>query len=858
MSIVRVSAVAVLFAAACFADTSLDGSWSIASSADIHADGQAISSPSYDTAGWIKAQVPSTVVAALVSAKIFSNPNFGMNLREMPGVTYPSGYNFATIPMPPGSPFRVSWWYRRVFQTPSSSRRQWLHLDGINFRANIWINGKRVADSHEVAGMWRIFEFDVTDYLSPAANNSIAIEVFPPTPHDLANAFADWNPMPPDKNMGVWRSVYLTSSGPVKLRFPLVVSKVASSLNHATLTVSAELENSTSTETTGELKGTIGDLSFNKTWTLGPNQRKTVTFDALELSQPKLWWPVNLGEPNLYPLHLEAEIHGEISDSSETKFGIREVTSELVDHKLLFKVNGQKILIRGGGYTFDMLLRSNPEKQEAELDYVRDMHLNTVRLEGKIVDDHFLDLADQKGILVMAGWTCCDHWEEWKSWNDEDTEIAAASLKDQIHRLRSHPSVFVWLNGSDNHPPADQEARYIGILKELDWPNPYVSSATSQVSKVSGESGVKMLGPYEYVSPAYWLTDHKLGGAYGFNTETSPGPAVPPIESLEQFLPPEHLWPIDSWWSYHAGGGEFRTLNVFTEAMNKRYGTASNLAEYTKRAQMMEYEGERAMFEAFGRNKYVATGVIQWMLNNAWPSLIWHLYDYYLRPGGSYFGAKKGCEPLHIQYSYDDGSVDVVNSYRRDFQGLTATAEVYNLDLTKKFSKTVKFDSKSDASDRLFIIPAIAGLSETYFVRLQLADSHGTVVSNNFYWLPREPDVLDFPKSTWYVTPTKTFGSVQGLNSLAKTTIESQLAVQSDASETTAKVTVKNTGATLAFGVELRLRDGSQQEILPVRWEDNYIALMPGETRTMEAHMHASKEVILSVSGWNVLVKERK
>jgi exo-1,4-beta-D-glucosaminidase len=761
-----------------------------------------------------------------------------------------------------------------VFPSIPDPKRQWLHLDGINFRANVWLNGRRVADAQHVAGMWRLFDFDVTDFLNKAGENAIAIEVFPPTPHDLANTFADWNPMPPDKNMGIWRSVYLSASGPVRIRFPQVVSNVSPSLKQAKLIVSADIENSTAMPMTGELKGAIGNLVFAKKWNLGPKERRTISFDPLEVSQPKLWWPVNMGEQNLYTLKVEAEVNGEASDTSETSFGIREITSELVDQdasipggkdeiprkNLLFRINGQKILIRGGGYTFDMLLRSSPERQEAELDYVRDMHLNAVRFEGKLEDDHFLHLADEKGILVMAGWTCCDHWEEWKHWNAEDYAIAGDSLRDQIRRLRNHPSVFVWFNGSDNPPPTTQEERYIAILKEVNWPNPYVSSATSTVTKVSGESGVKMLGPYDYISPSYWLTAHSLGGAYGFNTETGPGPAVPPVESLEKFLPRDHLWPVDSWWSYHAGGAEFSTLDTFNEAMTKRYGVAANLDDYAMRAQIMAYEGERAMFEAFGRNKYVSTGIIQWMLNNAWPSLIWHLYDYYLRPAGSYFGAKKGCEPLHIQYSYDDASVDVVNSYREDFKGLTATAQVYNLDLTEKFARSVTFESKADASDRLFAIPQIPDLSDTYFIRLSLTNAKGSTVSNNFYWLPRQPDVLDFAKSSWYLTPTKTFGSVQGLNNLRKVRLEPQLAVRSNNGETTARVTVKNDGNALAFAIEVRLlsetSEGKLEEILPVRWDDNYIALMPGEMRTLEAHIHDrdwnKRKLSLRVKGWNV------
>ena len=240
------------------------------------------------------------------------------------------------------------------------------------------------------------------------------------------------------------------------------------------------------------------------------------------------------------------------------------------------------------------------------------------------------------------------------------------------------------MNGSDNPPVAEVEKKYIEIVKELDWPNPFESSATERPTEVSGKTGVKMTGPYDWVPPNYWLLDKTRGGAHGFNTETGPGPAIPPIESLRKMLPEDHLWPVNTWWDYHAGGGAFKDLKIFTTALNARYGPSGGVEEFARKAQVMAYEGHRAMFEAFGRNKYTSTGVIQWMLNNAWPSMIWHLYDWYLRPGGSYFGAKKANEPLHIQYSYDDGSVVVVNSFYQAYPGMKARAWVYNIDMTRE------------------------------------------------------------------------------------------------------------------------------------------------------------------------------
>jgi exo-1,4-beta-D-glucosaminidase len=557
---------------------------------------------------------------------------------------------------------------------------------------------------------------------------------------------------------------------------------------------------------------------------------------------------VQTGPQNLYPLDLQFETGGKVSDSAQIQFGVREVTSEVdAQGHRLFRINGKNILIRGAGYTFDMLLRSTPERQEDELRYVRDLNLNAVRFEGKIEDDRFLDLADRYGILVMAGWCCCDRWERWQDWGDEDRKISVESLRDQLRRLARHPAVFDWLYGSDNPPPPDVEKVYLEVLRETEWPNPYQSSATAKPTTVTGPTGVKMTGPYEYVAPVYWYLDTKNGGAHGFNTETSVGPAPPPAESIRRMLPKEHWWPIDAWWDFHAGGGQFKNIGAFTKALNARYGEASSLEDFSKKSQMMAYEGHRAMFEAYGRNKYSSTGVIQWMLNNAWPGMIWHLYDWYLRPGGSYFGAKKGCEPLHVQYSYDDRSVVVVNSYYQQFSNMKVVARVYNLDMSLKWSRDAVADVAEDSSTRVYTIPEIAGLSPVYFVSLELQDPSDDPVSRNFYWLSSKPETIELEKSTWYYTPTKDFADYTALNGLPA--VELNVEARPSAGGTT--VTVTNPSKALAFGVRLKVkRDGD--EVLPVIWEDNYFSLLPGETRRVTATYRGSEKTVVEVDGWNV------
>lgn len=814
--------------------------WSIQSSDEVRETGAVLSTTDYQPHNWYSATLPSTVLSALVRARVYPDPYIGTNLRSISGTAYPIGFNFSNAPMPPDSPFRHSWWYRTTFELPAShaGRTVWLGFDGINFRANIWLNGRQVAAAKQAAGAWRLFEFDVTSAAKAGQKNTLAVEVFPPQPHDLAITFVDWNPQPPDKNMGIWRDVYITTSGPVSMRYPTVTTVLnLPKTDEATLQVRAELHNASARDVDGVLKGKIEARELTLPVHLKAHENRMVYMPLLKVPQPRLWWPVQTGPQNLYPLELRFETGGAVSDSASIQFGIRQVVSEVdAQGHRRFHINGKNILIRGAGYTFDMLLRSTPERQDDELRYVRDMNLNAVRFEGKLEDEHFLELCDRYGILVLAGWCCCDHWEQWKDWNDEDGKISAESLRDQLRRLQRHPSVVDWMYGSDNPPPPTVEKVYLDIIKEVEWPNAYHSSATAKKTPLGGETGVKMTGPYDYVAPGYWLADTKFGGAHGFNTETSPGPSPPPIESLRRMIPADHLWPIDSVWDYHAGGGAFKDIHVFTEALDKRYGTAASAEDYARKAQMMAYEGHRAMFEAYGRNKYTATGVVQWMLNNAWPGLIWHLYDWYLRPGGSYFGAKKGNEPLHVQYSYDDRSVVVVNSYYRPFAGMKVSARVYNLDMTEKFHRDAQVDVGEDSSTRVLTIPDLPGLTSTYFVSLQLQNSAGEVVSRNFYWLSTQPETLDWEKSNWYLTPTKTFADYTALNSLPHVELKTSADTKDRGEERVTTVTVTNPSKSLAFGVHLKLKKGADgEEVLPVLWEDNYFPLLPGESRQVAA-----------------------
>lgn len=848
------------------AELMLKDGWAIRSAAEVSAKGDALSAAGYDAKGWLSATVPSTVLAALVADGKYPDPYFGTNLKSVPG-SWPFPLDISSFPMPPFSPFRKSWWYRAEFTVPTefAGKSVWLHFKGINYSADVWLNGQKIADEKEVAGPFRYFDFEVSSLVRPGETNALAIEVYPPTKYDLAFTWVDWNPAPPDRDMGVWREVYLTADGPVSLRYPAVVTDLdLPSLKTAHLTVVAEAVNATGKTVRGRLTGRIEGIEFGQEVELAPLESREIVFSPdqfadLNLKNPRVWWPAKLGKQELYDLDLSVSVDGEVSDHKAIKFGIRKISSALSDEdNLIFQINGKNILIRGAGWAPDMMLRWTPERLAAEIRYVKEMNLNAIRLEGKLETDLFYDICDREGILVLAGWCCCHHWERWQTWDAEDYAVAEASEKNQLKRLRSHPSLAAWLNGSDRHPPANVETMYLRVIEQCRWPNPVISSATEAPSTVSGKSGVKMNGPYEWVPPAYWYEDDKRGGAWGFNTETSPGPAPPPLDSLRQMLPPDKLWPINEAWDYHAGRGVFDNLDVFTKALDARYGRADSAADYAMKAQAMTYEAERAMFEAYGRNKYHATGVIQWMLNTAWPGTIWHLYDYFLRPGGGFYGTMRACEPLHVQYSYDDHSIVVVNSFYRAFPGLKVAARIYNLDMSEKFAKEETMDAAEDSSTRVFTLPKIEGLSRPYFLKLDLHDA-GKLVSANFYWLSPQTDELNWARSTWYYTPQKTYADFTGLADLPKAALEVTPRYEQAGEEGTARVSVRNPTPNLAFMVRFKVTKPDGEEILPVYWNDNYISLMPGEEREITAGYSVrdlgEAAPGLMVEGWNVHTK---
>lgn len=817
--------------------------WLVQSSSVVGQDGQQLSNRDVDATAWYTAQLPATVLGVLVAHGAYPDPFVGMNFLELPGKG-PAHQNFSNHPMPNDSPFRVPWWFRTELEhveSASDAPHTWLELDGLNYRANLFVNGALARDTNELVGAYRAFDVLLDDYLKPGRNR-LALQIFPPKPDDLALTWVDWNPSPPDKNLGLWRGARLRRTGPVRLQHPQVLTRLPDAdLSVAELSVFATLENATHRPVIAMLVASFEGATVELEVPLAPRERREVALDsgklaALRVGRPRLWWPRGRGAQPLYWVELAVKVAGELSDTARVQHGIREVTSELTsDEHALFRVNRKPILIRGGGWARDMLLRSDAERELYEYEHVKQLGLNTIRFEGMVESNEFLSRCDRDGMLVIAGFCCCDHWEKWDNWKAEDADVAAESLRSELRRLRNHPSMIAWWYGSDFPPPRHIEERYLAVLAEERWPNAAHSSAAAKPTELTGPSGMKMAGPYDYVPPSYWLEDTQRGGAFGFATEISPGPAIPPIETLRSMLGEQHLWPPDECWTLHSGGGPFKDRDLFDTALSNRYGAPGDLEDYVHKAQLACYEAERAMFEAYSRRKYRATGVIQWMLNNAWPSLIWHLWDHSLRAGGGYFGVKKACEPLHIQFDEGENTVSVVSDLSEATPPLIARVRLVDFDLSERFRYEAELRVRPDSAVTVCELPERSKLSRTHFLVLELRTVDGASCSRNFYWLSSEPDVIAHEKANWYMAPLEAYASFHALAELPEAAISLELDRSNGGSQAAPGardgfvVHMRNTGRTLAFFTRLRLLTASGAEVLPAHFSDNYVSLLPGD-----------------------------
>ena len=765
--------------------------------------------------GWIPAQVPGTLMGTLTANGI-----------EPEALT---ADDYAKINK---TQFDKSWKYRTTFELKQLNEGEHavLSFDGISYRANVWLNGKQIANSKEMYGPFRQFEFDVTNEI--AGDNKLEVEVFRAQPGEPNIGFADWNPRPADESMGIFREVHVKTCGPVALSHSAVRSRVnTQTLNEAWLTIATELHNLSDKPVEGIVQGTADGQQFSYRVSLAPGEKKRfVSPTEIHIINPKLWWCHNMGKPELCDLHIEFVEDRKISDSENVRFGIREIKSYLTDEGYRgFTLNGKPVLLRGAGWTDDIYLRDTPETNRLQLEYVRDMNMNTVRLEGFWgTSQNLYDLCDELGLMILVGWSC--HWE-WDSYigapcdelyggilSPENIDLIARSFEDQVMWLRYHPSIIGWFVGSDMLPKPELEQRSQQFLSTEDDRN-YLTSAKDQVSELSGRSGTKMAGPYEYVGPSYWYQPEAPGGAFGFNTETGIGAQLPVKESLQKMLGP-NLFPIDQRWNIlcTASSSDMNSLKQLNEVIRNRFSEAKNIDEYLRHADLLNYESTKAMFESFRVRWPHTTGIIQWMLNGARPGIYWQLYDYYKQPNAAYYGVKKGNAPVQLIYDYYTQAVYAVNE---TLQPVKSTARMQLLTDGKTTSDSTQIEVAPGTVVKVFDINTAQ--APAAFLLLKLGNT-----ATNEYFITGEKDTYDWANTTWVHTPITKYASYAMLDDLCTTDVEMTITPTSDGYQ----VKVSNPTNQVAFMVRLTAKQQGQL-ICPAYWSDNYLTLAPGETRTV-------------------------
>ena len=778
----------------------------------------------------VAAVVPSTVAGSLYAAGYYGDDLL-------------NGRNYAKADR---SIFDDEWVYQTEFQAkPGSGQRCELVFDGLDYRADIFLNGTQIASSDTTFGVFLRRSYDVSNLLR--GRNKLEVKLRRAQPGDLNMGFVDWNPRPLDESMGLVRPVSLHTTGAVSIEDVFVIPDLeVPRCDEADLEIRVKLRNHENHPVEALLDLNLQDVgAFQFPAVLPADATTTVVLTPkeateLHLDHPRVWWTSELGSPELYDLNVAVNYKGAVSDTRKVRFGVRRIESRLTDKNYRqFTLNGRDILIKGAGWTDDIFLLDTPESIERQVKYVKDMNLNCIRFEniwGK--DDTVYDLCDQEGLLALVGWSCQWEWEDYCGLpetsgygciNDPASEdLAVAYFRDQVVRLHNHPSVFAWMTGSDRIPNPGLEKRYLEIYGQEDY-RPYVNSAKNLFSTVSGWSGTKMEGPYDYVAPDYWYFDTKHGGAFGFNTETGIGANLPQLESLRKMIPSDKLWPLSDDWNYHctASSSVMNTVDYLLETVTAQYGAPEDLKDFIRKAHALDYAGTRAMFEAFRVNMPEATGIVQWMLNSAWPSLFWQLYDWYGVPTAAYYGTKKACEPEQLIFNYKDRKVYLVNECMSCGGDMTAYVRVYDADSRVIGQEYKSVMARYHSSVPVFDLRKYGG--KPHFIALILTAGDGSEVSNNFYCIGANDNVYEFDKSTWYYTPVRKWNDLR----FAFANKDADVALTVTPEEDGYAVTLENRSDHIVFQNILKALDKDGNLAVPVYWSDNFFPLPPREKRTV-------------------------
>ena len=781
------------------------------------------SSVSYDV------KVPCTVAGALNEAGYF-----GENVLE--------GVRYKDIDK---TVFDKPWVFTTKFGAGKGLRHV-LRFESLGYSADIVLNGKTIATADTTAGPFCVREFDITRLAK--ASNTLEVTVHKAPGQSLNHGWVDWNPRPADETMGILGPVRLISTPDVEVKDVFVKPLVdVDDFSEARLEVEITLVNLLDKPVEGVVKAQAEDIFFEIPASLEASETKVLKH-VETVRNPRIWWSAEMGSPELY--HMKVSFGD--SHSKSVRFGIRDISSEITaDGHRQFILNGKKVLVKSAVWTDDIFMQDTHESILQQVQMVRDMGLNSIRFEnvwGK--DDAVYDLCDSLGILTMVGFSCQWEWEHYCGLpqvryygclNGEPWEsLAVRYFHDQILRLRNHPSQIAWLTGSDNVPNPTIEEAYLKVYKELDY-RPYIPSAGGLAGPLSGPSGMKMRGPYEYVGPSYWFEDKKAGGAFGFNTETNPGMNIPQKENVVRLLGGRARWPFDEVWDYHCTASDSYMNNVQPEkaAAEGTYGPLSGFEDFVKKAHALDYDSTRSMYEAFRCNIGKATGIVNWMLNSAWPSLYWQLYDWYGVPTAGYYGVKHACTPVQLIYNYADRTIYAVNDAAPKAR-YSAEIRFYGKDSKKLIGRNCSFLSEERKPARLEKLPSgVPG-----FLSLVLKDASGAVVARNFYCIPAKNCLHDWAHADWWGIPILSYADLSFVSALPR----ADVSMETSPVEGGVKVVLTNKSVVVSFQNILKAYGADGNLIGGAIWEDNFISLLPGETRTV---LCSAPGATIKLDSWN-------
>ena len=780
-----------------------------------------------------KAQVPCTVAGVLNEAGVF-----GQDVLDQD--------RYKAIDK---SIFDDAWVFTTQFKAPKGQRNV-LRFEGLNYYADIELNGKLIASRDTTFGPYCVREFDITALAK--AKNTLKVTLRRAHEGDLNAGYVDWNPRPVDESMGIIRPVTLISTPDVQVQDvfvkPLINTK---DFSKAQFEAQITLVNRSNKAVEGTVEGSYEGGKFSVPAQLAAGETKLVTVTET-VENPRIWWTAELGKPELYHLDVAFCKGKKVSHSAGATFGLRSIESEITPfgHRQ-FILNGQKVLVKSAGWTDDIFMQDTPESLEAQVKMVADMGLNSIRFENIWGKDHTIyDLCDQYGLMALVGFSCQWEWEnycglpETKGYgciNDPASEaLAVRYFHDQVMWLRNHPSVIGWLTGSDRIPNKRLETQYLAIYEKLDY-RPYVCSAKG-LRSLAGPSGMKMEGPYEYVGPDYWWIDNHGGGNYGFNTETGPGLQMPQLESVKRMVGPDDLWPVGPNWAYHctASSSVLNNTSFLENAMKHMYGHIEDLEDWMRKAHAMDYDATRSMYEAFRANVPVATGIVQWMLNSAWPSLYWQLYDWYGIPTAGYYGVKAANAPVQAVYNYGDNSVYVVND------GVPAADYKVHIRIYDKHSKLLREELVPVTSRPRDPWKVFSGIEGPCFLALEVNGKD--YKASNFYCIPGELNRYKWHRADWWGIPFEDFADMRFVTHLPKTSLSMRIKQVEGGYD----VTLENKSQVIAYQNILKALDADGQLIPGTFWTDNFITVLPGESRTVHCTLpKGCEKADFGFSSWN-------